>query len=160
MQINLPSIYRMIQKLEDVSQGKQVWRGEGQAMDHPSIYSRELCSILRMRMLEYSCDHPLLIIRCFLNTMVQETELIADNVKSAEFRSKAGVKAQRASLTSTLGRVCISVDEMISSSTNEGSYMEEIIDTPSQGPSAGRNVRGEKDLSSFSCAPFQCQKSK
>ena len=67
MHIAVPSIYRMIQKLEDVSQGKQVWRGEGQAMDHPSIYSRELSGVIRMRMPEYSWDHPLLLGGCYLN---------------------------------------------------------------------------------------------
>ena len=67
MHIALPSIYRMIQKLEDVSQGKQVWRGEGRAMAHPSIYSRELCGVIRMRVLEYSWDHLLSLVGCYLN---------------------------------------------------------------------------------------------
>ena len=54
MQISLPYICRMIQKIEDVSQGKQVWRGEVRAMAHLSIYSWELCDVIRIRILKYS----------------------------------------------------------------------------------------------------------
>ena len=59
----------MIQKLEDVSQGMQVWRIEGQAMARNSIYSREFCSVIRIRMLEYSWDHPLLLLGCYLSPL-------------------------------------------------------------------------------------------
>ena len=103
MHVALPSMYRMIQKLENVSQGKEVWRGEGQAVAHLSIYSRELCGVIRMRMLEYWWNHPLLLVGCYLNPLFREIEFMTGNVKRTEFHSKADAKAQKASLTSYFG---------------------------------------------------------
>ena len=150
----------MIQKLDDVSQGKQVWRGEGQAMAHPSIYSREFCGVIRLRMLEYSRDHPFLPVRCCLDPLFREMEFISDTVKRTDFHSKAEEFAQKLVRKHkeqvqrlTLDTVCINVNEIVSNSTNKDTVMEEIIDTLSQGPSARRNVGGKKrPFELFLCA--------
>ncbi len=68
LHVPLPTIYRMLAKLDDVVHGSKTWRGEDQALAHPSIYYREFiefyvkrcCQIpgspsIRCRMLFESC---------------------------------------------------------------------------------------------------------
>lgn len=43
--ISFPTVYRVRQKLMDISEGKKVWRGEGRAMAQTSVYSRDLCRV-------------------------------------------------------------------------------------------------------------------
>ena len=81
MHTALPTIYRMLRKLDDVRQGKKVWRGEGKQWAHPSVYSREMCRALREELLRNSRDHPLLLLGCYLNSIFREMEFIEDSVK-------------------------------------------------------------------------------
>ncbi len=54
LHVALPTIYRMLAKIDDVAHGSKVWRCEGQALAHPSIYSCEFCRVLREKMLSNS----------------------------------------------------------------------------------------------------------
>ncbi len=79
----------MLQKLDDVSCGKKVWCGEVKPLAHPSVYSRELCSVVRDSSYAVKRDHPLLLVGCFLNLLLREMEHIVDTHQRAEYRTKA-----------------------------------------------------------------------
>ena len=66
MHIALPIIYGMLQKLHDISNGKKVCRGGGRRMSLQSTYSRELCIVLRVKLLQKQWGHPLLLVGCYL----------------------------------------------------------------------------------------------
>ena len=129
-------------------------------MAHRSIHSRELCGVIRMRMLEYLWDHPLLLVGFYLNPLFREMEFITDSIKRTEFRLKVEELARKLVRKHKeqvqrliLDRFCINIDEIVSNSTNEGTDIEEIIDTPSQGQSAWRKVGGKKrPFNLFLCA--------
>ncbi len=72
LHIKLPTVYRILEKLDDVSHGKRVWRGEGLALAHLSTYSREFCRVIRERLVTNAWDHPLLLVGCYLNPLFRE----------------------------------------------------------------------------------------
>ena len=51
--IALPPIFQMIQKLDNITNGLQLWRGEGQALEYPSVSSRALARVVHERMLKH-----------------------------------------------------------------------------------------------------------
>ncbi len=89
LHIALPAEYHMMQKLDDVSCRKKAWRGEFQPLAHPSVYSRELSSVMRNCLYAVKWDHPLLLVECFLNPLFLEMEFIVDTHQRAEYRTKA-----------------------------------------------------------------------
>ena len=87
--IALPLIFRMMQKLDNITNGLQACRVEGQALAYPSVYSRDLARVLLERMLNHVWDHPLLLAGCFLNPLFREFEFIPDSTLRIDYRLKA-----------------------------------------------------------------------
>ena len=44
--ISLPLIFQMMQNLDNITNGIQVWIGERQALAYPSVYSRDLARVM------------------------------------------------------------------------------------------------------------------
>ena len=72
LHIALSTVHHMMKKLDDVAKGKKVWRGEGHPLALPSIYSREICRVLHLKLLENAWDHPLLLVGCYVNAIFRE----------------------------------------------------------------------------------------
>ena len=95
MHTAFPMVYRILQNLEEISDGKEVWRGEGKPLAYPSVYSRELCEVAQQKLMQKSWYHLLLLVGCYLNPLFQEMEFIEETVHRAELRSKAEEFAKR-----------------------------------------------------------------
>ena len=87
--IALPLILQMMQKSGNITNGLQVWRGEGKPRAYHSAYSRALTRVIHERMLNHVWYHPLLLVGCFLNPLFRDFEFIPDNTYHTDYRSKA-----------------------------------------------------------------------
>ncbi len=85
----MPTSLQILQNLNGVANGKQVWRDKNQPLAHPSIYSREVCRLLHEKLQQNSWDHPLPLLGCILNPVFREIEFIQDTVRRMDYRSKA-----------------------------------------------------------------------
>ncbi len=131
--------------------GNQVWRGEGKAWAHPSIYSRELSNALREKLLENSWDHPLLIVGCYLNPMFREMEFISDSRTRTDCRSKAEVfagklvrKQRERSRLSSLSKSGAAVDEIGLAVIAREYDSLVVLDNSSFSASGAPNIGGKK----------------
>ncbi len=79
----------MLQKLDDVAKGQEVWRGQGLLLAHPSTHSRGLCGKLRNYLSAKEMDHPLLLVGRYLNPLFWSMEYILGTRQRAKYRSKA-----------------------------------------------------------------------
>ena len=86
LHIALPTVYRMISKLDGVLKGNQVWRGEGKAFACPSLCSRELCRVLAAKLHENRWDYQLMLVGSYLNPLFREMDFVADARLSMENR--------------------------------------------------------------------------
>ncbi len=123
--IALPILYRMLQTLEDICNGKKVWRGEGRPLAYPSIYPRELCRVLRMKLIQKPWDHPLLLVGYYLNPMFREMELIGAKAEeiTRKLVRKLKEEERRASASST---IVLDENENDTNGTQESHDEEEI----------------------------------
>ena len=138
----LPIIYRMLRKLDDVRQGKKVWRGEGKQWAHPSVYSREMCRVLLEELLRNSWDHPLLLLLgCYLNPIFREMEFIEESVKCKKCREKAEEFARKLVRMRRLGNFPGDQSEPIRGSSL---YLLDVDDYDEMEKSFDYNVGGKK----------------
>ena len=163
MHIALPIIYRMLQKLDDANTGKKVCRGEGRPLAFPSIYSRELCSDMLIKLLEKQWEHPLLLVGCYLNPMFREMEFVEDRARRLDYWSKAEEfarklvrkhkkKRRRSNVPSSI--VIEGNDEI---STGGPHHLSDVQEISEQKSSIGRTVSGKKVHLTCSCVPIAYQ---
>ena len=87
--IALSMLNRLFQKLDEIANGRRVWRGESQPLAYPLIYSRELCKFIRFKLLQRSWDHHLFLVGCYLNPIFREMDFISDPIRRLNLRLKA-----------------------------------------------------------------------
>ena len=87
--IAVPMLNHLFQKLDEIGNGRRVWRGEGQPLAYPSIYSRDLCKVIRFKLLQRSWDQPLLLVGYYLNPILREMYFNLDPTRHINLRSKA-----------------------------------------------------------------------
>ncbi len=56
---------------------------------YPSIYSREICTVMGDRMMKQRWEYPLLLVGCYLNPWFREIEFVRDENLRPKYRSKA-----------------------------------------------------------------------
>lgn len=87
LHIVLPTIHQTLQKLNYVTGGGAVWRGEGKPLVQLSIYSRKLCLTLHNYLVDKEWAHPPPFVGYYLNPIFREMEFIPEMIKKQEHHS-------------------------------------------------------------------------
>ena len=133
---------------------KQVWRCEGKPLAYTSLWSRELCLVLRLKFIETRCDYPLLLVGCYMNPLLREIWFTEDTVKCEKYKSKAEDFAQKLLRKQKERGELFSSDGMVPC-VSEKSESKAVI-TNSDGNSSSKTSGAEGNKRTFNL--LQCER--
>ena len=97
LHIALPTLYQVMNKLEHISYGGEVWRDNCKKMVRPPVYSRKLSELVKDHRKRQLYHHPLLLLGWYMNPVFPQLEFIEDVTLRAEHRSRAEEFARKLS---------------------------------------------------------------